>query len=266
MNKNYYQILGISRDATQEEIKKAYRLYASKFHPDKHKGDEFFSNQFKSVKEAFDILSNPIYRKKYDHEFFSNYTENQSPFVHEDKNYEEEFSQNNTSSSSKQSEGRSSSSSYNNTKLYEYAGFWRRSVAYIVDIIFISIFEIFIFALMFIPLIFVEKVTFNEIIEGVYLLYTAESILSYMLTFILTWFYFSFMESTDLQATFGKYLFRIKVIDYNGNRIKFGRASARFFGKAASMLILGIGFLMIIFTKKKQGLHDLWANCLLIIR
>ncbi len=48
--------MGVDKDATPEEIKKAYRLYASKFHPDKHSGDKFFEEKFKEIKDAYDIL------------------------------------------------------------------------------------------------------------------------------------------------------------------------------------------------------------------
>lgn len=64
--KDYYQILNLQRKATPEEIKKAYRLFASKFHPDKHQGDKFFEEKFKEVLEAYEILSNPEKREKYD--------------------------------------------------------------------------------------------------------------------------------------------------------------------------------------------------------
>jgi uncharacterized RDD family membrane protein YckC len=54
------------------------------------------------------------------------------------------------------------------------------------------------------------------------------------------------------------------VTDLNGDRISFGKASGRFFGKIISRLILGIGFFMIGFTEKKQGLHDMIAGCLVV--
>lgn len=69
MNKNYYQILGLERNASPDDIKKAYRYYASKFHPDLHNGDKFFEEQFLNVKEAYDLLSDPLKRRKYDSEF-----------------------------------------------------------------------------------------------------------------------------------------------------------------------------------------------------
>jgi len=70
MSKDYYQILGLNRNSTQEDIRKAYRLYASKFHPDKHQGDKFFEEKFKEIKEAFDILSDSEKRRKYDEQYF----------------------------------------------------------------------------------------------------------------------------------------------------------------------------------------------------
>jgi len=64
--KNYYQILGLEWNASVEDIRKAYRTYAAKFHPDKHEGDPFFEERFKDVKEAYEILSDAEKRWKYD--------------------------------------------------------------------------------------------------------------------------------------------------------------------------------------------------------
>lgn len=54
--KNYYQVLGLTEDATQEEIKSAYKRYALKFHPDKHDGDSFFKERFQEIQEAYSHL------------------------------------------------------------------------------------------------------------------------------------------------------------------------------------------------------------------
>jgi DnaJ-class molecular chaperone len=64
--KDYYQIFNLDNTASQEEVKKSYRLYASKFHPDKHQGDKFFEEKFKEILEAYEVLSNPEKRSKYD--------------------------------------------------------------------------------------------------------------------------------------------------------------------------------------------------------
>lgn len=60
---DYYQTLGVSRDADQEEIKKAYRKLAMKHHPDRTGGDD---TQFKQIQEAYSVLSNPSEKSKYD--------------------------------------------------------------------------------------------------------------------------------------------------------------------------------------------------------
>jgi len=64
--KDYYKILGVGKTAAQDEIKKAYRKLANKYHPDKTKGDKAAEEKFKDINEANGILSDPAKRKKYD--------------------------------------------------------------------------------------------------------------------------------------------------------------------------------------------------------
>src|ERR1043166_5080106 len=71
---DYYEILGIKRDAKPEEIKKAYRRLARKYHPDVNPGDKAAEERFKQMSEAFDVLSDPKKRKVYDR--FGQYSEN----------------------------------------------------------------------------------------------------------------------------------------------------------------------------------------------
>lgn len=63
---DYYKVLGISKNASQEEIKKAYRKLARKYHPDLNPNDKKAEQQFKDINEANEVLSNPENRKKYD--------------------------------------------------------------------------------------------------------------------------------------------------------------------------------------------------------
>ena len=82
--KDYYQLLGVKKNATEDEIKKAYRTLAKKYHPDKNKGNKEAENKFKEISEAYAVLSDKEKRAQYDRlgaEAFSFGGGGQNPFA-----------------------------------------------------------------------------------------------------------------------------------------------------------------------------------------
>ena len=138
----------------------------------------------------------------------------------------------------------------------EYAGFWRRAAAMTLDGVLLGIIQVFVNVAMvaIIGLMGTENETLAVVIASVITL----------LMFIAMWLYFALMESSGKQATLGKMMVGIVVTDINGNRVSFGKASGRYFGKIVSSIILMIGYLMAAFTERKQALHDIMAGCLVI--
>lgn len=91
-------------------------------------------------------------------------------------------------------------------------------------------------------------------------------VLGFCIGLILGWLYSAIMESSPKQATLGKMAMGLVVTDEKDNRLTFGRATARYFGKFLSSIILMIGYIMAAFTEKKQALHDMIAGTLVYQR
>ncbi|PXV52895.1 Uncharacterized membrane protein YckC, RDD family [Dyella jiangningensis] len=81
---------------------------------------------------------------------------------------------------------------------------------------------------------------------------------------VISWLYFAWCESSAWQGTVGKLALGIRVTDIDGKRIGFGRATGRYFAKILSGFTLGFGFLMVAWTQRKQGLHDMLAQTLVL--
>ncbi|MDD3818850.1 MAG: RDD family protein [Actinomycetota bacterium] len=145
-------------------------------------------------------------------------------------------------------------------ELTNYAGFWRRVAAYLIDGIVLMIAGGIIGAilgvLVAVPLMVTGTATDAtlKIIE----------LLGSILGIVINWLYFTILESSPKQATPGKMALGIIVTDLNGNRISFGRANGRYWSKIISSMTLLIGYIMAGFTEKKQALHDIMAGTLVV--
>jgi uncharacterized RDD family membrane protein YckC len=127
----------------------------------------------------------------------------------------------------------------------EYAGFWSRVAALIVDNAIVTV----------IGLVLLIGAAFVG----------AEAVVIANLIFMLVaFFYWPVLESTERKATFGKQLLGIQVTDANGAQLSFVRALLRNLAKILSSLPFGLGFLLAAFTPRKQALHDMITKCLVV--
>jgi uncharacterized RDD family membrane protein YckC len=133
-----------------------------------------------------------------------------------------------------------------------YGGFWIRVVAAIIDSVIIGLVAS-PFWVLFGGL---------GLVHGFHPLGLAVLGATRIVFFFGSWLYEALMESSSYQATLGKMVLGLKVTDLYGNRISFGRATGRHFAKWVSRATLGIGYIMVGFTERKQGLHDLLAGTL----
>lgn len=121
----------------------------------------------------------------------------------------------------------------------QYAGFWMRFLAYVIDGMILSALNLIL------TIIFGRNIA---------------------MTIALVWLYFAKFESSQHEATPGKLILGIKVVDEDGRRISFAKATIRYFAKFISGFLLFIGFILIAVHPRKQGLHDLIAKTYVVTK
>jgi uncharacterized RDD family membrane protein YckC len=153
-----------------------------------------------------------------------------------------------------------------------YAGFWERVAAYLIDGLILGIpFGIVVIVLIFLFGGFGMMMRQSPEDPRTALAFAAPMVLVFFLGMfffvLLQWLYFAGMESSARQATFGKAVMSLRVVNYEGQRISFAHATGRFFAKIISGIVpLLIGYIMAAFTARKQALHDLIAGTLVLKR
>lgn len=139
-----------------------------------------------------------------------------------------------------------------NLQDFKYSNFWLRLLAFLIDLTILLVCNGII------------AIIFNLELKDKISDFGFFAIFRHPVGILTGWLYFSIFESSTLMATLGKLTVRIKVMDCQGVRITFLRATGRYFGKYISSFLLCMGFLMIFFMKKKQALHDIFAATIVI--
>jgi uncharacterized RDD family membrane protein YckC len=148
-----------------------------------------------------------------------------------------------------------------------YGGFWIRFVAYIIDQLVIGAVALPLYFALIVPTllpIIQQGQQGEEPSPDLIARLVAKGLLFGGIAIMGKWLYEALLTSSSWQATVGKRVLRLKVTDDFGNRISFARATGRYFAKILSEWIMFIGFIMIAFTDRKRGLHDMLCNTLVV--
>ena len=133
-----------------------------------------------------------------------------------------------------------------------YAGFWRRFWALLIDVI-VTYFPI---ATVRVLLGLPASGSFDPLQPAAWW--------AALFEMGIDWLYAAFLISSPWRATLGQAVMDLHVTDLNGDRITFGRASARYFAQVLNLITLGFGVLMQVFTARRQALHDLVSGTVVV--
>jgi uncharacterized RDD family membrane protein YckC len=146
-----------------------------------------------------------------------------------------------------------------------YAGFWIRFLAFFLDGI-ILIIPSFLLDFLLYTLITPRGVGYVEYSLNTDVLYPSYEVTSVLSSIILGVLYYGLMTASKHQGTLGKMIVGIKVVRLDHTRLSKGRAIGRYFASTLSGLIMSIGYIMVAFSKKKQGLHDRICSTIVVYK
>ena len=284
---NPYEVLGVSPNASNEEIQAAYRQHALRWHPDRNPNDEYSMRMMQRVNAAWSILKDEESRAAYDRwergeantasgpdaweqpppgpppgrEWYSppppsviscprcNSTNEESSIYCYSCGYRFDEAQSRQSSSSRNYAPQYDADANSRSGLP--ADFFQRLFAYLIDVVCVWV-------------LLIASVLFFSTMESS----GSDPVGSSPLVCFIFAFgplYFSVLVGV-WSTTVGKLVFRLRVVRNDGSKVGIGRAFARYLCYTISFLILGIGFLMILFRPDKRGLHDLICDTKVVYR
>ena len=143
-----------------------------------------------------------------------------------------------------------------------YAGFWKRVAAYVIDYFVLLIPSTLIGAVLAVAL----GASMGAAGSGESAIEVLAQLTSGLINLSISMAYYTWFHASQGGATLGKMAVGIKVVRSNGERLTKARAFGRYWGAMLSSIIFGIGFLMAAFTERKQGLHDMISDTLVVDR
>lgn len=146
----------------------------------------------------------------------------------------------------------------NKDERFVYGGFWLRLIAYVIDSILLTVVSTVVGA------VFGFLIGASMVDAPLQAIEDTAGAVGGLLGLFITWVYFAAMHSSKWQATLGKKAVGLIVVDKEGNRIGFGRATGRLVATFLSYFLLLLGYFMAGWTKRKRSLHDMIAGTLVV--
>jgi uncharacterized RDD family membrane protein YckC len=147
-----------------------------------------------------------------------------------------------------------------------YGGFWRRFWSYLIDRFILGIAFMPVGFMVLVPMLATQSGgwTDTDLPPEAITAFLGAALTVAFLALLGSWFYYALMQSSSRQATLGQLALGLRVTDLEGRRISFARASGRHFATVLTGLTFGIGYVIVLFTARKQTLHDLVAGPIVV--